>query len=70
MAKKRQKISDLQYELAKIAKAHDDLIYSYESKLKQYGIPEAELGFVPLRLVPEGQGAPSRGPAGLVTANK
>ncbi|XP_065156662.1 LOW QUALITY PROTEIN: dynein regulatory complex subunit 4-like [Atheta coriaria] len=70
LAKKRQKISDLQYELAKIAKAHDDLIYSYESKLKQYGIPEAELGFVPLRLVPEGQGAPSRGPAGLVTANK
>lgn len=63
-------IKDLQYELARVCKAHDDLLLTYESKLHQYGIPEAELGFTPLRVVPDGQSGLSRGPAGLVTKNK
>ncbi|XP_017770078.1 PREDICTED: growth arrest-specific protein 8-like [Nicrophorus vespilloides] len=68
--KKNKKISDLQYEFAKIAKAYDDLILSYEAKLKQYGIPVTELGFTPMTIIPSGQGAPAKGPAGIITKNK
>ncbi|KAJ8927753.1 hypothetical protein NQ314_019757 [Rhamnusium bicolor] len=70
LAKKNATISDLQYELARICKAHDDILETYEEKLTQYGIPKEELGFTPLRIVPEGQGGLSKGPAGLVTKNR
>lgn len=42
-------IKDLQYELAKVCKAHEDILATYSAKLKEYGISETELGFQPLR---------------------
>ncbi|KAL6417968.1 hypothetical protein ACFW04_012421 [Cataglyphis niger] len=48
--RKNAAIQDLQYELAKVCKAHDDLLKTYERKLQEYGIPKAELGFQPLRM--------------------
>ncbi|GJQ73118.1 hypothetical protein Trydic_g1746 [Trypoxylus dichotomus] len=70
LTKKNQTIKDLQYELARVCKAHDDLVDTYEEKLVQYGIPKNELGFIPMRVLPEGQAGHARGPAGLVTKNK
>ncbi|RZC42859.1 growth arrest-specific protein 8 [Asbolus verrucosus] len=70
LAKKNTVIHDLQYELARVCKAHDDLLDTYEAKLQQYGIPKDELGFVPLRILPESQGGLAKGPAGLVTKNR
>jgi len=55
-------IKDLQYELARVTKAHNDVIRVYESKLTEFGIPVEELGFRPL-LTNTGTG-----PAGLVVA--
>ena len=51
---------DLQYELARITKAHNDVIRVYESKLTEFGIPVEELGFRPLVT------STGTGPAGLV----
>lgn len=48
--RKNTAIQDLQYELAKVCKAHDDLLATYESKLQEYGIPKADLGVQPLRM--------------------
>lgn len=70
MSKKNATITDLQYELARVCKAHDDLLDTFEEKLQQYGIPKQELGFTPLRMIPEDQGGLARGPAGLVTKNR
>ncbi|KAG5897821.1 hypothetical protein JTB14_011821 [Gonioctena quinquepunctata] len=70
LSKKNAMISDLQYELARVCKAHDDLLETFEEKLVQYGIPKQELGFTPLRIVLEGQAGLARGPAGLVTKNR
>ncbi|XP_011058016.1 PREDICTED: growth arrest-specific protein 8 [Acromyrmex echinatior] len=67
--RKNTAIQDLQYELAKVCKAHDDLLAIYESKLQEYGIPKTELGFQPLRMKTIGTKL-SLGPAGLVTANQ
>uniref|UniRef100_A0A1B6DY79 Dynein regulatory complex subunit 4 n=1 Tax=Clastoptera arizonana TaxID=38151 RepID=A0A1B6DY79_9HEMI len=57
-------IEQLQYELAVVCKAHDDMIRSYEGKLKQFGIDNSVQRFKPL--APENI---RRGPAGLVTKN-
>jgi len=59
---KNSAIKDLQYELARVTKAHNDVIRVYESKLTEFGIPVEELGFRPL-LTNTGTG-----PAGLVVA--
>merc|ERR1712227_943417 len=59
---KNAAIKDLQYELARVTKAHNDVIRVYESKLTEFGIPVEELGFRPL-LTNTGTG-----PAGLVVA--
>lgn len=67
--RKNTAIQDLQYELAKVCKAHDDLLTTYESKLQEYGIPKAELGFQPLRMRITGTKL-GLGPAALVTANQ
>ncbi|XP_011644760.1 dynein regulatory complex subunit 4 [Pogonomyrmex barbatus] len=48
--RKNTAIQDLQYELAKVCKAHDDLLAAYESKLQEYGIPKTEFKFHPLRM--------------------
>lgn len=53
-------IRALKYDIAKVSKAHNDLIRVYEAKLAEYGIPAEELGFRPLVT----NTAP--GPAGLV----
>merc|ERR1711971_557444 len=45
---KNSAIKDLQYELARVCKAHNDLLRTYEAKLLQFGIPTEELGFKPL----------------------
>jgi len=55
-------IKDLQYELARVTKAHNDVIRVYESKLTEFGIPVEELGFRPLVT------STGTGPAGLVVA--
>eukprot|EP00163_Fabomonas_tropica_P031533 TRINITY_DN752_c1_g1_i2.p1 TRINITY_DN752_c1_g1~~TRINITY_DN752_c1_g1_i2.p1 ORF type:complete len:387 (-),score=137.25 TRINITY_DN752_c1_g1_i2:355-1515(-) len=49
---KNTAIKDLQYELAKTIKSHNDLIGVYESKLAEYGIPGEELGFKKIRPLP------------------
>lgn len=53
-------IRALQYDVAKVSKAHNDLIRVYEAKLTEFGIPVEELGFRPLVT------NTSTGPAGLV----
>jgi growth arrest-specific protein 8 len=57
---KNQVIKALKYDVAKVSKAHNDLIRVYEAKLAEFGIPAEELGFRPL-VTNTGQG-----PAGLV----
>jgi hypothetical protein len=54
-------IRALQYDVAKVSKAHNDLIRVYEAKLAEYGVPPEELGFRPLI------SSTTTGPAGLVT---
>lgn len=58
-------IKNLQYELQRMNKAHDDLLKTYEGYLHQLGIPKSELGFAPLAPPT----ALDYGPAGLVTKN-
>ena len=65
---KNKIIQELRYELARITKAHDDLLATYESKLTQFGIPKEELGFEPLRTT--SKWSYLCGPAGLVTKNQ
>lgn len=64
---KNSAIKDLQYELARVCKAHNDLLRTYESKLASFGIPPEELGFKPLETTIAGQEL-GKGPAGLVSA--
>ena len=64
---KNSAIKDLQYELARVCKAHNDLLRTYESKLLAFGIPVEELGFKPLESTIGGQEL-GKGPAGLVAA--
>lgn len=64
---KNSAIKDLQYELARVCKAHNDLLRTYESKLHAFGVPVEELGFKPLESTVGGQEL-GRGPAGLVAA--
>merc|ERR1739838_42540 len=64
---KNSAIKDLQYELARVCKAHNDLMRTYESKLGHFGIPTDDLGFKPLESTVGGQ-ALGQGPAGLVSA--
>ncbi|KAI1890190.1 hypothetical protein AGOR_G00171130 [Albula goreensis] len=48
-------IKDLQYELARICKAYNDLLWTCEAKLKSLGVPVEELGFKPLENTVPGQ---------------
>eukprot|EP00798_Chlamydomonas_sp_ICE-L_P007219 gene7219-326_t len=57
---KNQVIKALQYDVAKVSKAHNDLIRVYEAKLTEFGVPVEELGFRPLVT------NTTVGPAGLV----
>ncbi|KAI4875249.1 hypothetical protein NFI96_006676 [Prochilodus magdalenae] len=60
-------IKDLQYELARVCKAHNDLFRTCEVKLKAFGIPVEELGFKPLE-ISMAKHTLGQGPAGLVSA--
>ncbi|CAB3233787.1 unnamed protein product [Arctia plantaginis] len=66
---KDTQIEDLRYEAARLRKAHDDLLATYEAKLAKLGVPAEELGFKPLKAVAVAGLAPviGQGPAGLVT---
>lgn len=44
---KNRMIKDMQYELARVTKSHNDMLRTVEAKLGQYGIPVEDLGFVP-----------------------
>ncbi|CAJ0955825.1 unnamed protein product, partial [Ranitomeya imitator] len=65
---KNNAIKDLQYELARVCKAHNDLLRTYEAKMRAFGIPVEELGFKPLECLVPGQTF-GQGPAGLVAAS-
>eukprot|EP00117_Sycon_ciliatum_P000196 scpid67620/ scgid6365/ Growth arrest-specific protein 8; Growth arrest-specific protein 11 len=66
---KNDAIKDLQYELARVCKAHNDLLRAYQSKLVSFGIPPEDLGFQPLQTEVSGQSL-GQGPAGLVSTFK
>ena len=55
-------LTALQYELARVTKAHNDVISVYNSKLSEFGIPVDELGFKPLHALT------TTAPAGLVVS--
>ncbi|CAH8577845.1 unnamed protein product [Heterobilharzia americana] len=59
-------IKELQYELARVCKAHNDLLMACEGKLQQFGIPVQELGFHPLKTTLNSQKL-GQGPAGLIS---
>lgn len=64
---KNAAIKDLQYELARACKAHNDVLRTYEARLSEFGVPTVELGFQPVVINP---GQPlGQGPAGLVAQN-
>lgn len=64
-------IKDLQFELAKACKMHNDLLRTYDSKLTEFGIPASDaLGFQPLTLSHRGLPAIGAAPAGLVVGAK
>ena len=52
---KNAAIRDLQYELAKVCKIHNDALRAYEGGLKSHGVPKSELGFDPLESAVAGQ---------------
>lgn len=45
---KNQSVRDLQQELERVVRAHNDVIRHYEARLVEYGIPKEELGFRPV----------------------
>ncbi len=61
---KNTAIRDLQYDLAKVSKMHNDVLRTYEAKLREHGIAVDELGFRPVELAR----TLGKGPAGLVAA--
>eukprot|EP01116_Phalansterium_solitarium_P002492 TRINITY_DN1253_c0_g3_i3.p5 TRINITY_DN1253_c0_g3~~TRINITY_DN1253_c0_g3_i3.p5 ORF type:complete len:104 (+),score=51.63 TRINITY_DN1253_c0_g3_i3:642-953(+) len=63
---KNRQIRESQYEIARLKKANNDIIHTYQSKLKDFGIPVEELGFKPLVFNEDGL---TTMPAGLVTMN-
>ncbi|XP_044111433.1 dynein regulatory complex subunit 4 isoform X2 [Neovison vison] len=63
---KNSTIKDLQYELARVCKAHNDLLRTYEAKLLAFGIPLDNVGFKPLETAVIGRTL-GQGPAGLVS---
>ena len=67
---KNSAIKDLQYELARVCKAHNDLLRTCEAKLAQFGIPVEEMGFKPLEtnIGNQPQQQLGKGVSGLVSA--
>ncbi|XP_060805979.1 dynein regulatory complex subunit 4 [Amyelois transitella] len=69
---KDTQVEDLRYEAARLKKAHDDLLATYEAKLVNLGVPREELGFKPLKAVAVAGLSPviGLGPAGLITKDQ
>ncbi|XP_034835930.1 dynein regulatory complex subunit 4 isoform X2 [Maniola hyperantus] len=69
---KDNQVEDLRYEAARLRKAHDDLLATYEAKLTKLGVPLEELGFKPLKAVAVAGLSPvvGQGPAGLVAKDQ
>uniref|UniRef100_A0A8C3BWG6 Dynein regulatory complex subunit 4 n=2 Tax=Anatinae TaxID=2068716 RepID=A0A8C3BWG6_CAIMO len=65
LSSKNTTIEDLQFQLARVCKAHNDMLQTLEAKLTAFGIPLDNLGFKPLESPVLGQ-ALGQGPAGLV----
>ncbi|KAJ7424210.1 Growth arrest-specific protein 8 [Willisornis vidua] len=63
---KNDTIQDLQLQLARVCKAHNDMLQTFEAKLTAFGIPLDNLGFQPLSFPLLGQEL-GQGPAGLVS---
>ncbi|KAM3665385.1 dynein regulatory complex subunit 4 isoform 1-T1 [Ammospiza maritima maritima] len=63
---KNATIQDLQIQLARVCKAHNDMLQTFEAKLTAFGIPLDNLGFQPLSFPLPGQEL-GKGPAGLVS---
>ncbi|XP_068059349.1 dynein regulatory complex subunit 4 isoform X4 [Anomalospiza imberbis] len=63
---KNATIQDLQLQLARVCKAHNDMLQTFEAKLTAFGIPLDNLGFQPLSFPFPGQEL-GQGPAGLVS---
>lgn len=53
LAVKNAKINQLEAELAKVQKAHNDILTVYEKKMAKFGIPKEELGFSAMPEHPE-----------------
>lgn len=60
LSSKNEQIEEMKYEIAKVTKAHDDLVRVYEAKLSEFGIPDQELHLRPLL------GATGTAPADLI----
>ncbi|XP_056334881.1 dynein regulatory complex subunit 4 isoform X3 [Danio aesculapii] len=65
---KNHTIKDLQYEVARVCKAHNDLLKTSEAKLQAFGIPVEELCFKPLKSSVNGQSV-DQGPAMFVSSS-
>lgn len=46
---KNERIEDLEYELARVYKAYEDMLKLFKAKMKKYGIPKDELCLKPIR---------------------
>uniref|UniRef100_A0A0X3PUD7 Dynein regulatory complex subunit 4 n=1 Tax=Schistocephalus solidus TaxID=70667 RepID=A0A0X3PUD7_SCHSO len=66
MDSKNMAIKDLQYELARVCKAHNDLLEAIRVKMANFGVPFDELGFRTVDCVLPNH-ILGKGPAGLVS---
>ncbi|NXL93309.1 DRC4 protein, partial [Alectura lathami] len=55
LSSKNTTIEDLQFQLARACKAHNDMLRTFEAKLTALGIPLDDLGFKPLQSPVQGQ---------------
>ncbi|NXF41978.1 DRC4 protein, partial [Nyctibius bracteatus] len=55
LSSKDSTIRDLQLQLARVCKAHDDMLQTFKAKLTAFGIPLDDLGFSPLASLMLGQ---------------
>ncbi|NXU09547.1 DRC4 protein, partial [Pardalotus punctatus] len=55
LSSKNATIQDLQLQLARVCKAHNDMLQTFEAKLTAFGIPVDNLGFQPLSFPFPGQ---------------
>lgn len=46
-------VHTIKYDLVRIRKAHHDLLSTYQEKMRKHSLPQSELGFVPLKILPK-----------------